>query len=123
MDKIKGVAFIIKGWLSAPDYYALKIKGFQGYTMNETRTLIAYNNRETIGTVFHKLEELNIEVEDFQDIKKEGHWIQSKEDPSYYYCSNCNNIEMGQGYYCIECCSKMKMPKTYTIKEGDYIID
>lgn len=123
--KIKGVAFIIKGWISEEDYKALKhINGFQGYTMDdyETRTLIAYNNRETIGTVIHKLIELKLDLITIEDITKEGRWIQSEEDPTFYHCSICDNIEMGTGDYCIRCCSKRIKPKTYTIKEGDYVI-
>lgn len=120
-ERIKGIAIIIKRPLTRKKYEIISaLDGFQGYETDGVKSLIAVENRQHLAEFFTKLEELNIKIETFEDITKQGHWEPSEDDPSFYYCSECHDIEMGQLVYCLNCYAKMKIQETYEVKYNDW---
>lgn len=120
-ERIKGIAIILKRPLTRKKYQILSsLDGFQGYETDGINALLAVENRNYLFEFLNKLEELNIKIETFEDITKEGHWDQSEDDPSFFYCSECHKIEMGQLDYCLNCFSKMTKPETYEVNYNDW---
>lgn len=120
-ERIKGIAIIPQRPLTRKKYEIISaLEGFQGYETDGIRSLIAVENRSYLAGFINTLEELNIKIETFEDITKEGYWEQSEEDPSFYYCSECHDIEMGNLNYCLNCLAKMKVKETYEVKYNDW---